>query len=205
MKRGAFILFEGTDRSGKTTQATMLVETLRNVYGMNVELWHYPDRTTPTGKMLHAYLQSITNLDDHVVHLLFSANRWEKRNEMETKLMNGTSIVVDRYVYSGIACSSAKGLDIEWCKSSDEGLFRPDTVLYMDVPIEQTEKRGGFGAERYETTTFQGKVREKFIAIRETWWNIVDAVGTVEQVHARCVSIAMETIENLSGLNLLRI
>jgi dTMP kinase len=195
MKRGAFILFEGTDRSGKTTQSTILVETLTNRYGMNVELWHYPDRTTPTGKMLDGYLQSTTNLDDHVAHLLFSANRWEKRNEMESKLMNGVSIVVDRYVYSGIACSSAKGLDMEWCKGSDEGLRRPDAVLYMDVPIEQTEQRDGFGEERYETVTFQSKVREKFMAIRESWWNMVDAVGTVEQVHARCVPIAIETIK----------
>jgi dTMP kinase len=35
---------------------------------------------------------------------------------METQLKNGTTLVVDRYSYSGVAFSSAKGLDIEWCK-----------------------------------------------------------------------------------------
>lgn len=35
------------------------------------------DRTTPIGKMIDAYLKSESELDDHVIHLLFSANRWE--------------------------------------------------------------------------------------------------------------------------------
>lgn len=43
------------------------------------ELWRFPDRTTATGLMIDSYLQSKTELDDAAVHLLFSANRWEKR------------------------------------------------------------------------------------------------------------------------------
>ena len=43
--RGAFILFEGVDRCGKTTQSTKLVESLKAA-GVNAELWRYPDRTT---------------------------------------------------------------------------------------------------------------------------------------------------------------
>jgi len=37
---------------------------------------------------------------------------------MESKLVSGTTLIVDRYSYSGVAFSAAKGLDIEWCKVS---------------------------------------------------------------------------------------
>ena len=78
MSRGAFILFEGVDRCGKTTQARRLVERL-NASGRAAVFMNFPDRTTAVGKQLNAYLTSAEELDDHAVHLLFSANRWEKR------------------------------------------------------------------------------------------------------------------------------
>jgi dTMP kinase len=70
------------------------------------------------GKMISSYLSSQMDLDDASIHLLFSANRWEKRALMEAKLRAGTTLVVDRYSYSGVAFSAAKGLDLDWCKVS---------------------------------------------------------------------------------------
>jgi dTMP kinase len=43
------------------------------------ELWRFPDRTTSLGQMIDAYLKSSIDLNDQAVHLMFSANRWEKR------------------------------------------------------------------------------------------------------------------------------
>ena len=114
--RGAFILFEGVDRCGKTTQSTKLVESLKAA-GVNAELWRYPDRTTEMGKMINAYLQSSLDMDDGAIHLLFSANRWEKRAAMEKALSDGVTLVVDRYSYSGVAFTAGKnvpGLDLDW-------------------------------------------------------------------------------------------
>ena len=103
-QRAPFIVIEGLDRSGKTTQTGKLHETLKDI-GVEAELikfpgehWHchfpmylihiicmifpftkliYIDRTTPIGQMIDAYLRSTSELDDHAIHLLFSANRWE--------------------------------------------------------------------------------------------------------------------------------
>lgn len=79
--RGKFIVLEGLDRSGKTTQVAKLVERL------DARLQKFPgelnaefaktDRTTSIGKMIDAYLQSKTDMDDRAIHLLFCANRWE--------------------------------------------------------------------------------------------------------------------------------
>ena len=76
--RGAFILFEGVDRCGKTTQAKRLVERL-NASGRPAVFMNFPDRTTAIGKQIDAYLANKEEFDDRAVHLLFSANRWEKR------------------------------------------------------------------------------------------------------------------------------
>ena len=54
-----------------------------------------------------------------------------------------------RYAYSGVAYSTAKGLDIHWTKNGDIGLPRPDMVFYMDIDPEVAAKRSDYGDERY--------------------------------------------------------
>lgn len=58
--------------------------------------------------MINQYLKNAKELDDHTIHLLFSANRWEKHREILDDLNNGITLVVDRYAYSGAAFSGAK-------------------------------------------------------------------------------------------------
>lgn len=76
--RGAFVVLEGLDRSGKTSQSSKLLSFLEGL-GHPTELWRFPDRTTSIGQMISAYLSNQSQLDDHTIHLLYSANRWEKR------------------------------------------------------------------------------------------------------------------------------
>ena len=92
--RGALIVLEGCDRAGKTTQCRKLVAALSEA-GFPAKGLHFPgscriilhcsssqspltaDRTTPLGKQIDSYLKQEQQLDDHAIHLLFSANRWE--------------------------------------------------------------------------------------------------------------------------------
>ena len=76
--RGALVVLEGLDRCGKSTQSGRLLTYLAGL-GYSTELWRFPDRTTSVGQMISSYLSNQSQLDDHTVHLLFSANRWEKR------------------------------------------------------------------------------------------------------------------------------
>ncbi len=50
-------------------------------------------------------------LSDEDIHILFSKNRWEIIDTIKTNILNGITIIIDRYSYSGIAFSVAKGLD----------------------------------------------------------------------------------------------
>jgi dTMP kinase len=106
-KRGLFVLFEGVDRCGKTTQAKLLTEKL-NALGEKAIFMRFPDRDTAIGGQLNAYLARAAELDDHAVHLLFAANRWEKKADILSALRAGTHVVMDRYAYSGVAFSSGE-------------------------------------------------------------------------------------------------
>ena len=108
MKRGALIIFEGCDRSGKTTQCQRLVKYLSENLPMIGEgltaakMMRFPDRETEIGKTISGYLKQEQHLEDQVVHLLFSANRWERRLDLVKALEAGQHVIVDRYVFSEV-------------------------------------------------------------------------------------------------------
>lgn len=192
--RGALIVLEGLDRSGKTSQSRRLVSYLEEL-GHPVESWRFPDRNTSVGKMISSYLANESHLDDHTIHLLFSANRWEKRSLMLDKLRSGTTLVVDRYSYSGVAFSSAKGLDMKWCKAPELGLLAPDLVLYLDIQPMKAAERGGYGGERYEQLEFQKKVALCYQLLRDDSWKIIDACLPVEEVEKQMREVALDCVK----------
>ncbi|KAI4917240.1 hypothetical protein J4E90_003747 [Alternaria incomplexa] len=164
MARGKLIVFEGLDRAGKSTQCQMLVEDLQND-GIKVRHMRFPDRTTPIGQMINSYLSGQSDQDDHVIHLLFSANRWEAVPSIQADLAAGTTIIVDRYYYSGCVYSAAKqnpSMSLEWCRKPEVGLPRPDLCLFLDISADDAAKRGGYGTEKYERKEMQDRVRELF-------------------------------------------
>ena len=143
--RGAFIVLEGVDRCGKTTQCGLLLKHLLSL-GLSAMAIRFPDRTTCVGTLINSYLQSSQNLDDRAIHLLFSANRWEAVPNMTQTLAAGTTMICDRYAHSGVAFSSGKdaGLTVDWCKGPDLGLPAPDAVIFLNLSQEESEQRGGY-------------------------------------------------------------
>ncbi|CAI2325070.1 unnamed protein product [Caenorhabditis sp. 36 PRJEB53466] len=185
-RRGLLIVFEGLDRSGKSTQARRLVETLNKGAGdgqTTAVLQAFPDRSSPIGKLIDQYLKKEIDLDEHSLHLMFSADRFLKNQTIREHIANGIDVVCDRYCYSGVAYSLAKGLPEQWVRSSDVGLPKPDVVLFFAVSPEVAAQRGGFGAERLETATMQQKVAAVMPTLRDdTFWRTVNADGDQETV-----------------------
>ncbi|KAG7570910.1 hypothetical protein FFLO_01108 [Filobasidium floriforme] len=219
-KRGTFIVFEGLDRCGKSTQVARLEDSLRE-QGHRVRTQKFPDRTTEIGKMIDAYLKNTAEMDDRAIHLLFSANRWECASAIERDLKEGMSIIADRYAFSGIAFSAAKGLPFDWLLTPDRSLPSPDLTLYLTLPTSETSNRQDFGEERYESVSMQTRVREQFGLVRERVergnestntnvdaggkksgngeWVEVDASGTREKVQARIWRVINPVLEREKG------
>lgn len=159
---GLLIVFEGADRVGKSTQAKLLHSSLQNS-----SLYQFPNRSTKIGQLINSYLNREIELEDRAVHLLFSANRWEMRAQIEKDLREGKKVVVDRYIYSGITYSISSGLDYDFCSATEKGMIPPDIVFFFESDIKVQKCRNGFGDERYEFESFQNKVIENFYKVFE--------------------------------------
>lgn len=211
--RGAFIVFEGIDRCGKSSQCKKLLNYLTTNKIRN-KFYRFPNRESMTGRIINDYLTNkIKVLDDRCIHLLFAANRHESKVDIVDDLNNGINVICDRYSYSGVAYSSSKVdemkepiMGLEWCNSSEAGLPKPDCIIYLNLSVEDAQKRGDFGEERYEKVEFQKKVKNGFDRIIEkekrdnpyTAWNIIDANNDIESIHQQIVEVVGDTIKGLS-------
>ena len=115
------------------------------------------------------------------------------RAQIEKDLLAGTTIICDRYAFSGIAFSAAKnlpGMSYEWCRGPDISLPAPDLTLFLSVSPEAQRARGGFGEERYEKEDVQRRVRDVFVRIGEQVeggggrWEVIDADESQEDVQS---------------------
>ena len=147
------------------------------------------DRSTTTGQMINGYLTGKAQQDDHAIHLLFSANRWEAVQSILQSLASGTTIIIDRYSFSGAVYSAAKdnpNLDLKWAWSPEIGLPQPDLVYFLDISSADAAKRGGYGEERYETQKMQARVRtlfnELFSFLPVLNLHRIDAGGSLDEV-----------------------
>ncbi|KAI3386005.1 hypothetical protein SNEBB_009325 [Seison nebaliae] len=161
-KRGALIVFEGVDGCGKSTQIKMVQKRLGEM-NIGTRLFTFPDRSTLIGKLCNDYLkgQLEEKMSDEFVHMIFSLNRREKKEEMMRLLENGETILCDRYVYSGLVYSAAKSSDlsVDWLSACDGTLPEPDLIVYLKISVDDLKENNRFKQEEIvETEQFQRKV-----------------------------------------------
>ena len=169
-----FIVFEGCDGCGKSTQCKILANQLSNA-----KLISFPDRQTEIGKVIDKYLKKQIKIENkEAVHLLFSANRWEKNIQIKELLEEDWDIICDRYIYSGQAYSLSNNLNEIWCTWSDLGLIRPDIIFYFQGQVEKKKD------EIYETSSFQQQVAINFEKIMSRTKNVyyIKATNSIEEI-----------------------
>lgn len=167
-----------------------------------------PDRTTSTGQLIDAYLQRNFQQEDHAIHLLFAANRWEAIDGLKRDLHQGTTLIVDRYSFSGAVYSAAKqnaSLSLDWAWSPEIGLLKPDLVLFLNVSPADAAKRGNYGQERYETNEMQDRVRQMFkqlfAQLPEVKVYEIDAGNGLEVVASQIQDVYLKHDSMKSGTN----
>ena len=109
MPRYCLIAFEGLDQSGKQTQAERCATTSRRVGGVPAAV--VPRLQTHIGAEIFEALHGERDYAPDVMQLLYVANRYEKRPQIERWLADGVVVICDRYLASSIAYGEAQGLD----------------------------------------------------------------------------------------------
>jgi dTMP kinase len=181
--RGKIIVIEGTDKAGKTSQSRMLAETLK-ASGKVCVILDFPDYTTPIGMEIKAFLEGKRDYLSEVKHLLFSANRWEKKKEIESMLENGTIIVMNRYWQSNLVYGAANGMDTNWLLRLDKGLPKEDIVLVILVNPSISANRAETQDVFESDSQLAAKAYKNYLKFAKQYrWKVVDGSKSKEQVH----------------------
>ena len=178
--RGRFIVFEGGDNVGKTTQSRLLHSCLPNSC-----LFRYPNRTTPIGHILGSYLSGELKTSNQAINLLFLANLWEIIEDVNKCLEEGKTVIMDRYVASHFAFSVyLRDADPSQLKILFQGLPVPDLTFYLS-------KKNGYASDKqteiYDKSDLQCKVLQGFESFplkdHHNWISIGCDDLSVRQVH----------------------
>src|SRR5256886_15890372 len=110
---GLLIAFESLDQSGKQTQAELLRDLLK-ADGHKSRLVSFPDYGTSIGEEIARALQGERDYGPDVMQLLYVANRYERKPDLQRWLDGGLVLVCDRYPASSIALCEAVGPGPAW-------------------------------------------------------------------------------------------
>lgn len=164
-KKGVFIVIEGLDGSGKTTQAKLLAAKLRQTH--RAVYTQEPSKGKIGKYIRNRILYGEKRFPTTIEALLFAADRLEHiQNEVLPALAEGCVVVSDRYVYSSLAYQGSAGLSLDWIETINEHALKPDLALFIDVDPEAVQVRLKSRKSVMENLETQRKVREiyqKFI------------------------------------------
>lgn len=138
--RGLLIAFEGLDQSGKQTQAEMLRDRLK-AEGHKARLLSFPDYGSSIGEEIARALQGERDYGPDVMQLLYVANRYERREEIQRWLAGGLILICDRYRASSVAYGEAQGVDPHWLLEIQKYLPPADLTLLLDIAPETAARR----------------------------------------------------------------
>jgi dTMP kinase len=194
--KGKIIVIEGTDKAGKTSQSRMLAETLK-VSGKVCVILDFPDYTTPIGIEIKAFLEGRRDYSPEVKHMLFSANRWEKKKEIESMLENGTIIVMNRYWESNLVYGVANGMDVNWLLRLDKGLPKENIVLVIMVNPSISARRAEMRQDAFESDPkMAAKAYDNYLKFAKKFrWKIIDGSKSKEQVHQEIMKIIRKELK----------
>ena len=199
MSNSKFIVLEGIDGSGKSTQLTLLSEYL-NAQGIPFKQLHFPRLdSAPFGPMIAGFLRgdygSLDQVHPSLVALLYAEDRHDFAPQLRSWLDDGNVVIMDRYVFSNIAfqCAKAKGEDAksnlkDWILDLEYVYFnipQPALTIYMDLPVGSA--RGAMESDTTRATrnyldgemdihesdhSFQESVRDAYVGLAKSEQNV---------------------------------
>jgi dTMP kinase len=175
---GKIIVLEGLDKSGKTTQAHLLQNYLNDRNPGQTELFSFPDYSTKIGEEIRSFLDGQVQYNAETKHMLLSANRWEKKENILNALRSGKTIILNRYYQSNLVYGLANGLNFEWLSTLDKGMPKEAVTIVLDVSPRVSYLRSianNFVLDDFEKNReFLDKVRNNYLELAKVFnWNVL--------------------------------
>ena len=194
--KGLFIVFEGVDGGGKSTQITMLSDFFTGK-GYKVEMHMEPTHET-IGQVLWDYMNSKErSFDPKTEALLFAADRIEHGKLINKALEKGKIVISDRYKHSSFAYQGAAGVDVDWMQSLNKHALVPDLVILLDIDPDKSLERVSDRAKTvFEKNEYLKKVRAEYLRYAELGeLVVVDALQSIEEVHGDILTHVKKLID----------
>jgi len=201
-RRGILIALEGADRR-ETWISFSLASSLREA-GFNVSSRNFPDPFSATRQAICHFEQPDQEpISTRVAQLLLSADKWETIDESLKLLHQGASVIVNRYAYS---CAAHYGIagrpSLEWCKTTNMGLPKPDIVCHLHHRVERPFFRGiclPFDGG-YESQDYQDSIKANYEELKkekDVAWVDVEIEGrTDEEIINQLTTACLEVLKS---------
>jgi dTMP kinase len=185
-----FIVFEGIDGSGKSTQAAKLADRLAGL-GIPVLLTSEPS-DGPTGLVIRSLASRPSPEEEE---RLFTEDRRDHVSRVILPaLAKGKTVICDRYVYSSAAYQGARGLDPATLINRNM-LFapRPDVIFLLEIPVDvaleriRSNRKGGFSA--FEVRENLGLVDEIYGSLKDPAIQRIDGTLGPEEIHSVILNV----------------
>ncbi len=195
MTRGAVIVFEGADRSGKTTQCSELSRKLSNINVSN-KRFSFPTRKSqnPISDLVLKLVRKELTLDPPAKYLLFTAERFSHLRSMIDSIEAGETLIIDRYVHSGIAYGCANGLQKMFCQDKENGLLKPDLVVYLTSDEQTFRVRQPRTFEVHDNMGFQNAVLQEYSKLIQDDWLVVDGSKDIRSITTEILPHVLNTV-----------
>lgn len=202
MKKGKFIVIEGLDGSGSTTQVSLLTDFLKLNRINTVQTKEPTDNVI--GGLIRGALTGVYSLPSVSMQLLFSADRGHHLDRLiEPKIKEGIWVVCDRYMWSTVAFGSIN-VDKVWLLDTQKYFLKPDLTLFLKVSPKKCVER--ITKNRYDVELFEEEQKLKRVWSCYSWLakkfpkeiKIVDGGGSEKEVFERILHYVQPLIEKNS-------
>lgn len=197
---GRFIVFEGLDGSGQTTQAGLLKEYLER-QGFKVLMTKEPTLDSLAGKKIRQILDEKDRISSAELQKLFVQDRKEHlENEILPALKKGEAVISDRYFFSTFAFGAASGLDLEWLIDLNKDFLMPDLAFILKASPETCLKRikkRGKAKTLFEKKEKMEKVWQVYEILLQRFENLflIDGEQSIEQVFNQIKEIVLKDLK----------
>lgn len=195
---GYLIVIEGIDGTGKSTQASMLSETLRE--SKQEVIQSFEPTNGPWGKKLRdSATTGRLSIQDELSY--FINDRREHVNDViEPTIASGGIVILDRYYFSTMAYQGARGIDPTSIRTENESFApKPDLLIVLDLDVDTALERIGVRdgeANEFEKRESLNFCRDLFLSLAENdGAHIINANTTIEEVHQKLAALVQRELK----------